>query len=104
MSEVDFAEVRDSGTGIAEIADSVQAGHDDVADGINGGADVAGRDYADAGGAYAAEAAPRLQAVLAECVAVLRDVSAALTDTAAAYRQTEETVVASLKSIPTPWV
>ena len=51
MSEVDFAEVRDAGTGIAEIADSVQAGHDDVADGINGGADVAGQDYADAGGA-----------------------------------------------------
>ena len=103
MSEVSFGDIREAGGDLAAATDAVQARHDDVADALRGGAEVAGTAYADAGAAYATEAAPRLAAALAECVAVLRDVSTALSDTSAAYQHTEESVVQSLKSIPTPW-
>ena len=103
MSEVSFGDIREAGGDLAAAAGAVQAQNDDVADALRGGAEVAGTTCGDAGAAYATEAAPRLAAALAECVALLRDVSTALSDTSAAYQHTEESVVQSLKSIPTPW-
>ncbi len=103
MTELSLPELRRSATDVGAVATDIEQARTTVASGIAGGPECAGEAYASAGQAYAAAAQPRLAAVLTANAALLRNAAAALTKTSQDYQHAEDSAVASLNAIPTPW-